>query len=308
MLETIYRKFYLAYILYEKLYIVRRLYSQYRAILRKLKFFYTRIFVRKIGKEQIKNDLRRIGLKEGDVVLVHSTLSNIGYVHGGADTVIDALLETVGSTGTVIMPTLTFDARDFMQSNPPVFDPRETPCYTGKIPETFRQRRNAVRSLHPTHSVAAIGPHAEYLTKDNEKSQTPCGEHSPFYKLMELDGYLLVLGSPFTNMPSFHIIEDKVSHFSVEVYFKEPIKVRYVDNSGVEKTMMLKLHDPNVARRRLEKSKGKGQEIFDYCVKRGIIKSAYIGKAKSYLLKARDLEMALEELLSQGITIYLPEE
>ena len=302
----IFGKFPLLYTLYRKLPILHRLYPLYKKSSAKLCFLYNKSFAKAINKEQIKRDLKKLGLKEGDIVLVHSSLSSIGYVEGGADVVIDALLETVGNTGTVVVPTLTLSTEDFFQDNPPIFDPKKTPCYTGKIPEVFRQREDAVRSIHPTHSVAAIGPHAEYLTKDNQKSQTPCGEHSPFYELITLDGYLLVLGAPFANMPSFHVIEGKVSHFPIEVYKKEPVKARYIDNDGVEQTMMLKLHDPNVAMRRLEKNRKKEQEIFNYCVKRGIIKIGCIGKAKSYLLKARDLEVALEELLSQGVTIYLP--
>lgn len=308
MLETIYRKSRLVYLLFEKLPIVHSLYRFYIKLARKPGFFYNKYFVKALDKEKLKHDLKELGLKEGDIVLVHSSLNRIGHVKGGGDTVIDALLETVGNTGTIAVPTLTFAPRDFMQDNPPIFNPKETPSETGKISEIFRQRENAIRSIHPTHSVAAIGPHAEYLTKDNEKSQTPCGEHSPFYKLIELDGYLLVLGSPFTHMPSFHVIEDKVPNFPVNVYEGQPAEARYIDNDGVERNMTVKVHDPNVARRRLEKSKEKGQEIYDYCVKCGIVKTTHVGKGKSYLLKARDFEFALEELLAKGITIYLPED
>ena len=92
-----------------------------------------------ITKEIIINGLKELGLKQGDTVLVHSSLSSFGYVDGGADTVIDALLETVGKEGTVLVPTLT-GSEHLSAENPPVFDVRNTPCWTGKIPETFRKR------------------------------------------------------------------------------------------------------------------------------------------------------------------------
>jgi aminoglycoside 3-N-acetyltransferase len=281
--------------------------SIYKKLLAKTRLLYNKLFIRSVTKQQIISDLKNLGLKEADVVLVHSSLSRMGYVEGGANTVIDALLETVGSKGTVVVPTLTFSPEDFLSDSPPVFDFRKSPCYTGKIPEIFLQREGAVRSIHPTHSVAAIGPHTQYLVKDNEKSETPCGKNSPFSKLIELDGYILVLGSRFGQITSFHVVEDAVSNFPISVYMKESVKARYVDNDGMEQTMMLKLHNDKAAMRRIDNRKNKEQELFDYCLEHGIIKIANVGKTKSYLIKARDLESVLEELLLQGITIYLPE-
>ena len=134
-----------------------------------------------LTKEDIKRGLKKLGLKKGDLVLVHSSLSSFGYVVGGANTMIDALLETVGHKGTVVVPTLT-GSEKLSVNNPPVFDPENTLCWTGKIPETFRKRKEAIRSLHPTHSVAAIGAMAKELLRDHEKSITPCGESSPYRK------------------------------------------------------------------------------------------------------------------------------
>src|SRR5215213_5257896 len=97
----------------------------------------------------IENGLRALGLPSGCKVLVHSAMSSFGHVEGGADTVIDALLSVVGSQGTVMAPTLT--GNEYLSpDNPPTFDPVNTPCWTGRVPETMRKRSNALRSLHPT--------------------------------------------------------------------------------------------------------------------------------------------------------------
>jgi len=100
---------------------------------------------------------------------------------GGADAVIDALLDAVGSGGTVSVPTHTF--RD-VNARQPVFDYRTTPCCVGRVPETFRRRPDALRSLHPTHSCAAIGPRSEELLRDHEVDVTSCGGRSPYRRLM----------------------------------------------------------------------------------------------------------------------------
>ncbi|MGI8484805.1 MAG: aminoglycoside N(3)-acetyltransferase [Thermomicrobiales bacterium] len=139
------------------------------------------------------DDLRGLSLAEGSVVLVHSSLSQLGNVAGGADAVIDALLKVVGPTGTVLFPTLTGTERD-SPDDPPVMDVRSTPCWTGRIPETARQRPYAVRSLHPTHSISALGAAADRYAAGHETGGTPCDQHSPYYRLIDEGGFILLLG------------------------------------------------------------------------------------------------------------------
>ena len=152
--------------------------------------------------------LRTLGLGAGHRVLVHSSLSSFGYVDGGARTVIDALLDVVGPQGTVLVPTLTGDEA-LSPANPPRFDPASSPCWTGVIPETFRQRQDAVRSLHPTHSVAAIGADADALTREHIDSVTPCDDRSPYAKLAGLpDSYVLLIGAGYQVLTLLHHVEE----------------------------------------------------------------------------------------------------
>ncbi len=146
-----------------------------------------------VTKSMLVHDLRRLGLVAGGVVLVHSSLRHLGNVVGGAETVVDALLESVGPGGTVLFPTLTGTERDGPQ-DPPVMDMRSTPCWTGRIPETARHRSIAVRSLHPTHSIAALGPAADRYASGHETGHTPCDKSSPYYRLITEDGFVLLLG------------------------------------------------------------------------------------------------------------------
>lgn len=130
-----------------------------------------------ITMKRLVDDLRALGLGDGDVVLVHSSLSRLGWVEGGAETVIDALVEAVGPGGTVLFPTLTGTEQDGPQ-HPPVIELAATPCWTGTIPETARRRPEAIRSVHPTHSVSAIGARPHAYTTGHEASSTParmCG-------------------------------------------------------------------------------------------------------------------------------------
>ncbi len=163
-----------------------------------------------VTRNIIVEGLIRLELQTGSVVLVHSSLSRFGYVEGGANTVIDALLEVVGESGTVVVPTLT-GTENHSPENPPVFDPENTPCWTGRIPEVFRNRPDAIRSIHPTHSVAAIGADALELTKAHISSVTPCDELSPYGKLAQLEnGYILFLGVDHEVNTTFHHVEEVV--------------------------------------------------------------------------------------------------
>lgn len=109
--------------------------------------------------------LNDVGIRRGDVVIVHSSLKSMGYVEGGADTVIDALLKVLGEDGTLVMPTLI--QKDF--SNAYQTWNLDKPSDVGLITETFRKRDGVIRSDQATHSVAAFGPLKQYLTRDHGK-------------------------------------------------------------------------------------------------------------------------------------------
>ncbi|NQW20604.1 MAG: AAC(3) family N-acetyltransferase [Chloroflexi bacterium] len=191
-----------------------------------------------VGVNEIRTGLQELGLMTGSRVLVHSSLSSFGHVEGGADAVIDALLGAAGPSGTVIVPTLTATALH-SADNPPVFDPENSACWTGRIPETFRKRPEAVRSLHPTHSVAAIGADAEELTREHTFSISPCDDRSPFGKLAQLDdGYVLLIGVDYESVTTFHHVEELAgADYHMQRGFTKATLV--IDGKDVERHYML---------------------------------------------------------------------
>ena len=152
---------------------------------------------RPIGKDEIRADLQALPMPPGAVVFIHTSMSQLGYVEGGAATMAAALLETIVKerNGTLAVPTFTMAGgmADTVRSGV-VFDVLNTPSGTGRITEMVRQSPGAVRSLHPTHSVAALGPRAQWLTEAHHLDSHSFGAVSPLGRLIEADGFVLGIG------------------------------------------------------------------------------------------------------------------
>ena len=156
-------------------------------------------------QEQIAEALQTLGVQTGHIVFVHSSLSSIGYVEDGANAVVGAFLDVLGSTGTLVVPAFTFSHGGKFN---PVFDPIRDASEMGRVTEVARTRPGARRSRHLLHSVAALGPHAEDITAVHGPSAWAAD--GPFWKLYELDAHILMLGVPYLRCTFFHVVEQLV--------------------------------------------------------------------------------------------------
>lgn len=167
-----------------------------------------------------------LGLKSGDIAIVHSSLSALGWVAGGAQAVVEALMTSLGPEGTLVMPTQTGQLTDpATWSNPPVpaswvetlrshtpaFDPEATPSRgMGKVVDAFLLHSATRRSSHPTVSFAARGQCAEALVCSHALVPE-LGETSPLGRLYELDAKVLLLGVNHSCNTSLHLSEYRAS-------------------------------------------------------------------------------------------------
>ena len=156
--------------------------------------------------EQFRQDLLKLGLKSGDTVMMHSSFKSLGGIEGGAETVFRVLLDILGEDGTLMLPAFSYATVNYENPN---FDRAETPVCVGYLPEYFRtQVPGVIRSLHATHSCSAKGRLASMLCADHELDLTPVGEHSPLTKLPDVDGKILILGSPASSNTIMHGVEE----------------------------------------------------------------------------------------------------
>ncbi|MGE0567352.1 MAG: AAC(3) family N-acetyltransferase [Bacteroidia bacterium] len=254
-----------------------------------------------VSKDSIKKALNSAGIKEGDVLMVHSSLSSLGYVDGGAETVISVLMALIGDKGTLMMPSfpgIGFNY-DYLKSNP-IFDINQTPSKMGAITEVFRKMNGVKRSFHPTDAVCAFGPQADYLTNDHFNQLTPYNEHSPFRKLELLNGKILLLGTKLEHVTNFHTPEDAIPDFKYPVYANEVLEVKMIDEKGVQHLMKTKVHNKTMSKLR------KCNQMEQHFSSAGFYHSFKVGKANCAIIEAKAMHEWLIENYKKGITMYTP--
>ena len=164
-----------------------------------------------LTKTQMVKDLKNLGICEGDVVLVHSSFKSLGELENGADTVVSAFFEAIGKEGTLVFPTLCSKDWEHVYENWHM----DAPSDVGYLTNYFRKLDGALRSNQATHSVAAIGKMAEYITKTHGESGLRFGMYgdsafskdSPWDKLYELNCKIVFIGVKTSCCTMKHLAE-----------------------------------------------------------------------------------------------------
>ena len=155
-------------------------------------------------KETLLRDLRNLKIDPKGTLLIHSSMKSIGEVEGGADTVIDVLMEYM-KDGLLILPTHTWNQ---MNEKYNVFNVKTEQSCVGLLTNRFRVRPGVKRSLHPTHSVAAFGNDAEEYIAGEENSHSPCAKGGCWEKLLLRGAQILFLGCNLTKNTFIHGVEE----------------------------------------------------------------------------------------------------
>lgn len=151
----------------------------------------------------LSQQLFSLGLNAGDAVMVHSSFRSLGLKD--PEPIIQALCQVIGSSGTLLMPALSY-----LQVPPLVHNTNQTPTCVGFLSDYFRQRPGTRRSIHPTHSVCAIGSKVDFFLAEHIQDHTPCGQYSPFNKLIHHQGKILMLGCGLKPNTTLHAIEELI--------------------------------------------------------------------------------------------------
>jgi len=246
--------------------------------------------LQKVSKAEIIESFNRLGLKPGQVVLVHSALRTVGNVEGGADTVIDALLELVGSAGTLVFPTFTFVHE---AEADPIIDPRADRSEMGVLTETARLRPEALRSTAFRHSVAAIGRRAK-LISEVDPALSAFDLRSAFGVMLALNAQVVLLGVTYTSSTSHHFAE-LVCDVPYRQTIPKVVKVRRADGTVVEQPMTD--YQPKSSGGSYYGSRGPDFNRLGTVLERdGRVSQAFVGNAAARRFAMRDLiDLALAE-------------
>jgi aminoglycoside 3-N-acetyltransferase len=252
------------------------------------------------GPTHVRRALDQLGLAEGSTVMVHSSYARLSTFDGGAVELVKLVAEAAGQSGTVMMPTLPFtgSAIEYVRTNP-VFSVRRTPSAMGLLTEIFRRMPGVTRSVHPTHPVAAKGPLANELLRSHPLAETPCGAGSPFAKLLDVDGWILLMGVGIRSMTFFHAIE---ALLEPKMPFSPFTKERFTLQCEVDGRLLsvgpMRLYDPAVGARR------KPELLEPELRRRGHWRQVRVGNAKLILLRAREVYAVAEALADAGTYCY----
>lgn len=180
------------------------------------------------SKTQLQRDLYALGIRPGDTVLMHVSYRSLGGIDGGPGAFFSAFMELLGKDGTLILPALSY--LDVTEDSPE-FDLAKTPSCVGYLPEFFRtQVPGVIRSMHPTHSCCLLGSRAAELSADHELDDTPVGPHSPFARLPQLGGKILMLGCGTDCNTSMHGVEETAEP---PYLFDRTRRTNYILHNGV---------------------------------------------------------------------------
>lgn len=263
-----------------------------------------------IDKNIVAKALAGLGVARGDWMGMHSRMSSLGPVADalraqgheatalGCNAVIDGVLQAVGPDGLLMVPTFSYC---FVGRDCAPWNKRTSSSGTGKLTEALLRRPDAVRSNHPTHSVACIGRDAAKATADHE-NRTAFGVDSPYHRLAEAGGWMLYLGTAGATLSLLHVAEVLSGAPYVEAFcwehagWKPAARVENADGS-VE-----------IVAQRQAPGCSKNFVVFDVeAEKEGLLRHGKLYDAPLVLFRAADaIDLALDRI-ARDPTVFLCE-
>jgi len=248
-----------------------------------------------ITKSRLIADFRKLGVERGDTIMLHASVKSVGWIVGGPDVIIQALLDVLGADGTLMMYVGWEDSpyrlnewnmewqQAYLKECPP-FDPKTSRAYRkwSILTEYLRTWPGAFRSSNPEASCAAVGARAKWLT-ENHPLQYGYGPGSPLAKLCETNGKVLLLGALFDTITLLHYAEHiaRVSNKRI-VRYKMPILLE-------GKRVWVKIEEFDTCGNILPDAREYFEIIPRECLSYGKGRSGKVGAAQSYLFKANEL-------------------
>jgi len=234
-------------------------------------------------------------------LFVHSSLMDIGVIQGGFKEVVKLLNKYVlEQNHTLLFSALAIkgSSKEYLQETD-TFDVRSAPVAMGVINEYYANLPEAERSLSPTHSVVAVGLKSVDYTSTHHLSETPFTENSPYFKIAQNKGQILMFGAGLNHLTLVHIIEDLMGKdFPFKVYSRRKYKIELINKSGFQSVGFFKAHNNFLGIfRNLNILTNPLRLLPDTRIFK-------LGCSEFILLDARDVVVSMLETLRDGKTAY----
>jgi aminoglycoside 3-N-acetyltransferase len=244
--------------------------------------------------------LRRLGVRDGDSLMLHSGFVAHHGFRGSIDALTQTFIEAVGPRGHLLMVSLPYrsSSLQYLQSLKQ-FDVRRTPSMMGLVSEFFRRRADVLRSLHPTHPMLVRGPEADWYIAGHEHCIYPCGPGTPFEKFAERDGIVVFFNVPFATFTFFHHLEHLVSaELPFPLYTEQRFEVKVIDRDGNPGLVHTHVFAPEAIRRRRF-------EVLEQTLRdRGLITSSRIGNTRLHATRVSAVVDCVREMSRSGRYFY----
>ena len=254
----------------------------------------------KVSKEEIEAAINALDI-DGKDVLLHTSMAKIGKMQGGPKWFCECLFKKIDmSKQTLLVSALPFRGRfkDYLKSLQQ-FDVRTAPIAMGAINERIAIMPEARRSVHPTHSIVAIGKDADAYTKEHHLDETPFDIHSPYYKLFKKKGMVVMFGADLDNFTLVHVCEDLFgSDYPINIYDKTIFEIPCVNAEGKDLIVKTKCHNP---------IKGIKRDLKPFkkvLTEQGVMRSVPFGEAEISVVDAYGFVVCYLNEMKKGNTMY----
>ena len=250
-------------------------------------------------KNSLIKDIEQTGIRNTGTLLIHSSMKAIGEVEGGGDTVLDAFIEYM-KEGLLLFPTHSWSSENLRDG---IYDPKTEPSCVGILPNLFMKRADAIRSMHPTHSVTAMGSMAQaYVQRDsdvmrNSNVHTPCPRNGCFAGLYDEEAQLLFLGATLKTNTFIHSIEEWMNIPDRINPQSRKIKLLFEDGD----VRKIDLHGHYSTRGNVSKNYDK---LLIPMLHMGIAKEVKIGDAVSYVVEVKPMTDWVIALLKENPSLF----
>lgn len=266
------------------------------------KWIFRKIYRKKFTTHDLMDVLKSMGMKEGSVVFIHSSMTEFYNFQGTAEELINSIIDVIGSSGTLLMPAYPkckfAPERDLDNPEWIDFDVNTTPSGAGYLTEVFRNYPGVKRSINIQHSVCAYGYLAGYFVSEHHLSVTAWDEYSPYYKLFLKDALIFKFGLPHL-LPTVHhctesLLRTRYTYF--QHFFNSEVEYRYRDAEG--NVAIQRMLFPALPRKRKKK------KVIECSFDKSQFKKTAISNLHIEMFRANHLLQTLLNQAEEGKVIY----